>query len=119
MTTQMPPPAPASRPPAPSATQPAPPFRFGYSFGRIEPRCPQTSIDKEIAQAMSALADDVPEGERMHQVLAFPSNQYLVRNLCWVFSVRGRMPSVSRLLIRWIGSCFLRLSDGMTPAGWT
>jgi PatG C-terminal/PatG Domain len=39
---------------------------------------------------MDALADDVPEGERMHHVLASPDNQYLVRNLCWVFSVRGQ-----------------------------
>jgi hypothetical protein len=89
MTTQMRPPTPARRPPTPPTTQPATPFRFAYSFGRIEPRCPQVSIDREIAQAMGALGE-VPEGDRMRQVLTAPSNQYLVRNLCWVFSVRGQ-----------------------------
>ncbi len=90
VTTQMPPPGPAPRPPAPLAPQPAPSLRFAYSFGRIEPRCPQISIDKEIAQAIGALADEIPEGEKMRRVLVDPSNQYLVRKLCWVFSVRGQ-----------------------------
>jgi len=76
-------------PPAiPSAAGSSPIFRFAYSLGRVEPRSPSLSVEKEIAQALGPNQAD--DHERLQRLLADPANRYLVRSLCWVFSVSGQ-----------------------------
>ena len=63
---------------------------FVYALGRIEPRFPRVSVERELAQAIgrdetSGLADR----QALQRVLANPANRYLARQLCWVLSIEG------------------------------
>jgi len=61
-----------------------------YAIGRIEPRFPRPSIEKEFAQATGrAETAGLTDRQALHQVLSQPQNRYLVRQLCWVMTVEG------------------------------
>jgi hypothetical protein len=61
-----------------------------YAFGRIEPRFPSLSIEKEFAQATArAETIDLTDHETLGAVLSDKQNRYLVRQLCWVLNVDG------------------------------
>jgi cyclic patellamide precursor peptide PatG len=61
---------------------------FVYSLGTIAPRFPNLSVEKELLQAVGrADAKDLTDRETLHSVLSKPENRYLVRQLCWVFSI--------------------------------
>ena len=64
--------------------------RFVYALGRIEPRFPTLAAEKEFAQ-VAGRADMVGLTDRqaIHEVLSQPQNRYLVREMCWVFTVEG------------------------------
>lgn len=61
---------------------------FVYALGSIAPRSPSLSIEKELTQAVGQMdATGQTDREAFHSVLTNPSNRYLVRQLCWVFSI--------------------------------
>ena len=63
---------------------------FVYALGRIEPRFPRLSVEKEFAQATAQHdAAGLTNRQAMHAALSKPENRYLVRKLCWVMTIEG------------------------------
>jgi hypothetical protein len=61
-----------------------------YAIGRIEPRFPRLSVEKEFAQATGRVATaGLTDRQALHDVLSKPENRYLVRQLCWVMTIEG------------------------------
>lgn len=63
---------------------------YVYALGRIEARFPSPAVEKEFAQA-TARADTKGKTDReaFQAVLSQRQNRYLVRQLCWVFTIQG------------------------------
>lgn len=62
---------------------------YVYALGRIEARFPRLSVEKEFAQ-VAGRADTTGSDQQVFQaVLSKPENRYLVRQLCWVFTIQG------------------------------
>jgi PatG Domain len=61
-----------------------------YALGRIEPRFPKLSVEKELAQ-ITGKADTagLTDRQALHKTLSRRDNRYLVRQLCWVMTVQG------------------------------
>jgi hypothetical protein len=67
----------------------APPS-YVYAIGRIEPRFPRLSVEKEFAQVTGrSTANGLSDRQTFQSVLSERQNRYLVRQLCWVLSVEG------------------------------
>jgi hypothetical protein len=63
---------------------------FVYVLGRVEPRFPRLSVEKEFAQATGrADTAGLTDREALRQVLSERANRYLVRQLCWVLTIQG------------------------------
>jgi len=87
----------AAPPPLPLPQQPCPtcgsngaamPASHVYALGRIDPRFPRLSIEKEFAQATGrAETVNLTDRQALRQVLE--QNRYLVKQLCWVMMVGG------------------------------
>ncbi len=61
-----------------------------YVIGRIQPRFPNASVEKEFAQATGRVeTKGLTDHETLHSVLSEKKNRYLVRQLCWVLTVEG------------------------------
>ena len=61
-----------------------------YAIGRIEPRFPRLSVEKEFAQATGrAGTAGLTDRQALQKVLSQPQNRYLVRHLCWVMAIEG------------------------------
>jgi len=61
-----------------------------YAMGRIEPRFPRISTEKEFAQALGRdKTEDLTDRQALHFILTKPENRYLVRQLCWVMTIEG------------------------------
>ena len=74
---------------APPSYGVAPPS-YIYAIGRIEPRFPQLSVEKEFAQAAGrAETKDLTDRQVLHHILGEPENRYLARQLCWVMTIEG------------------------------
>jgi hypothetical protein len=61
-----------------------------YAIGRVEPRFPRISVEKEFAQALGR--DKTPgltDRQALHAALSKPENSYLLRQLCWVMTIEG------------------------------
>jgi hypothetical protein len=59
-----------------------------YALGTIGFRFPGISIEKELTQAISrGDAKGLTDPQAFREALSRPENRYLVRQLCWVFSV--------------------------------
>jgi hypothetical protein len=73
------------------ATGPAKPPSYVYALGKIAPRFPSPSLEKELAQVIKR--DEGTKGltdpQVLHKTLSLRQNRYLVRNLCWVMSIEG------------------------------
>jgi hypothetical protein len=66
------------------------PSQYVYTIGRIQPRFPGISIEKEFMQVISRNnKPGLTDNQTMHAVLSEPDNRYLARKLCWVLSVQG------------------------------
>jgi hypothetical protein len=64
------------------------PASYVYALGRIEPRFPRLSVEKEFAQATGrAETVNLTDRQALRQVLE--QNRYLVKQLCWVMTVGG------------------------------
>jgi hypothetical protein len=75
--------------PATNGGAPATPS-YVYAIGRIEPRFPRLSVEKEFAQATGrADTSGLTNRQVLHAVLSKPENRYLVRQLCWVMTIEG------------------------------
>lgn len=73
----------------PAAGPPSPPS-FVYATGRIEPRFPLLSVEKEFAQAIGrAATQNLSDRQALHHALTRPENRYLIRQLCWVMTLAG------------------------------
>src|ERR1700719_819671 len=63
---------------------------YVYAIGRIEPRFPRLSVEKELAQVTGqADAAGLTDRQALHRILSERQNRYLARQLCWVLSVEG------------------------------
>lgn len=63
---------------------------FVYALGRVEPRFPSLGTEKEFAQATGRSdTSGLTDRQALHEVLSKPENRYLVRQLCWVFTIEG------------------------------
>jgi len=61
---------------------------FVYTIGRIEPRFPSLSVEKEFAQATGrAETAGLTDRQVLHEVLSKPENRYLVSQFCWVMTI--------------------------------
>ena len=66
------------------------PPEYVYAIGRIEPRFPQLSIEKEFAQATARTeTKDLADRQALHHVLREAENRYLARQLCWIMAIEG------------------------------
>jgi hypothetical protein len=75
--------------PAANGATPATPS-YVYAIGRIEPRFPRASVEKEFVQAVGRdNASGLTDRQALHSVLSKPENRYLVRQLCWVMTIEG------------------------------
>jgi PatG Domain len=63
---------------------------YVYAIGRVEARFPSKGIEKEFAQATGRTeTTGQTDREAFYNVLSQRQNRYLVRQLCWVFSIEG------------------------------
>ena len=63
---------------------------YVYALGRIEPRFPRLSVEKEYAQAAGrAETAGLTDHQALQSVLSQPQNRYLARQLCWVLTIEG------------------------------
>jgi len=64
--------------------------QFVYALGQIGWRFPSRSVEKEFAQAIGrADTSGQTDREALHAALSQRRNRYLVRQLCWIFSIEG------------------------------
>ena len=63
---------------------------YVYALGRIEPRFPRLSVEKEYAQATGrAETAGLTDRQTLQTVLSQPENRYLARQLCYVLTIEG------------------------------
>jgi hypothetical protein len=63
---------------------------YVYAIGRIEPRFPRPSVEKEFAQATGrAETAGLTDRQAIQKVLSQRHNRYLARQLCWVMTIEG------------------------------
>jgi hypothetical protein len=66
------------------------PPSYVYAIGKIEPRFPQLSVEKEYAQAGGrAETQGHTDRQALHQIITRRENRYLARQLCWVMTIQG------------------------------
>ena len=75
---------------APAANGEATAPSYVYAIGRIEPRFPRMSVEKEFSQATGRAATaGLTDPQALQAVLSKKENRYLVRQLCWVMTIEG------------------------------
>jgi len=63
---------------------------YVYAIGRIEPRFPTLSAEKEFAQATGrAETAGLSDRRALHAVLSQRENRYLARQFCWVLTIES------------------------------
>ncbi len=63
---------------------------FVYALGKIEPRFPRLSVEKEFAQVAGRTETaGLADRQVLRSVLSKPENRYLARQLCWVMMIEG------------------------------
>ena len=63
---------------------------YVYAIGRIEPRFPSPSLEKEYLQAVGrSETKGQTDYEAMKTALSKRENRYLVRQICWVLKIEG------------------------------
>jgi hypothetical protein len=63
---------------------------YVYAIGRIDPRFPRPSLEKEFAQATGrAETAGLTDRQAIQKVLSQRQNRYLARQLCWVMTIEG------------------------------
>ncbi len=67
-------------------------YPYIYALGRIMARFPSLGMEKEFAQATGRAGKEtigLTNQRAFHSILSKPENRYLVRKLCWVFTIEG------------------------------
>jgi hypothetical protein len=63
---------------------------YVYAIGKIEPRFPLPSVEKEFAQAAGrAEMAGLTDRQAVQKLLSQRQNRYLARQLCWVMTIEG------------------------------
>lgn len=63
---------------------------YVYAIGKVEPRFPSASVEKEFAQATGrAETVGLTDRQALHAILTQPQNRYLARLLCYVLTIGG------------------------------
>ncbi|MDQ3852126.1 MAG: hypothetical protein M3299_04760 [Thermoproteota archaeon] len=63
---------------------------YVYALGRIQPRFPSLSIEREFRQVVGqAETAGQTDPQAMQSILTKRENRYLVRQLCWVLTIEG------------------------------
>ena len=74
----------------PNGSMPVTPHSYVYAIGRIIPRFPNPSVEKEFIQATGRTeTKGLTDPEVLHSVLSQKQNRYLVRQMCWVLTIEG------------------------------
>lgn len=65
-------------------------YPYVYAIGRVEPRFPTLSVEKEFAQAIGrAQTAGLSDRQALQSVLSKRENRYLARQLCYVLTIEG------------------------------
>jgi hypothetical protein len=66
-------------------------YLYVYALGRIQPRFPNPSLEKEYAQVLGRAVETAgqTDPQAMQSTLAKRENRYLVRQICWVLTIEG------------------------------
>jgi hypothetical protein len=73
-----------------AANNEATPPSYVYAIGKIEPRFPRVSVEKEFAQVIGRdNTSGLTDRQALHSVLSKPENRYLARQMCWVMTIEG------------------------------
>ena len=66
-------------------------YSYIFALGRIQPRFPRPSIEKEYFQMLGRAGDTAgqTDPQAMRSTLARRESRYLVRQLCWVLTIEG------------------------------
>jgi hypothetical protein len=63
---------------------------FVFAIGRVEMRFGTLGVEKEFTQATGrADTKGLTDREAIHAVLSVDANRYLIRQVCWVFTIEG------------------------------
>ncbi len=63
---------------------------YVYALGKIGPRFPSPSVEKELAQVVGRdETKGLTDPQVLHKIFSERHNRYLVRKLCWVMTVEG------------------------------
>jgi hypothetical protein len=63
---------------------------YVYAIGRIVPRAPNISVEKEFAQAAGRNdSNGLTDQQMLQAVLSQPQNRYLARQFCYVLTIEG------------------------------
>lgn len=66
------------------------PISYVYALGRVEPRFPRLSVEKEFMQATGRTdTAGLTDRAALHKVLSERQNRYLARQLCYVLTIEG------------------------------
>lgn len=66
------------------------PMNYVYALGRIEPRFPRLSVEKEVAQIIGRTdTSGLTDREALYKVISESQNRYLARQLCYVLTIEG------------------------------
>lgn len=63
---------------------------YVFAIGRVEMRFPTVAVEKEFAQASGRTeTKGLTDRKATHAILSERANRYLLRHLCWVFTIEG------------------------------
>jgi hypothetical protein len=72
------------------ASSPAYPS-FVYALGKVEPRYPRISVEKEVAQVAKQISTEgLTDAQVLKKVLSDPLGRFLARLICWVFRIEDQ-----------------------------
>ena len=63
---------------------------YVFAIGRVEMRFPTLAVEKEFAQATGRVdTKGLTDRKAIHAVLSDRANRYILRQVCWVFTIEG------------------------------
>ncbi|GLY71117.1 hypothetical protein [Amycolatopsis taiwanensis] len=76
--------------PGSDTTEPPTTPSFVFALGKVEPRFPSPSVEKEFTQvAAREETEGQTDRQMLRSVLGERNNRYLARQMCWVFTIEG------------------------------
>lgn len=66
------------------------PPSYVFAIGRVEMRFPTLALEKEFAQATARTdTKGLTDRKAIHAVLSERTNRYILRQVCWIFTIEG------------------------------